>query len=126
MFLRQAREQGLRFSALIGHGAGYGVYDKLKESLGRDVNYFFNVDPISIWLTNEKSLRAPLPAMMRIYRDTRFSRDKTPYKTNVGIHFGLKAPRNFDAPGFYLHLEPGHVFMESMRRFGEDVIPKFR
>src|SRR5437867_453268 len=47
LFLRQAREQGLRFSALIGHGAGYGVYDKLKESLGKDVNYFFNVDPIS-------------------------------------------------------------------------------
>src|SRR5881296_1385313 len=36
LFLRQAREQGLRFSALIGHGAGYGVYDKLKEALGRD------------------------------------------------------------------------------------------
>ena len=50
-------------------------------------------------------------SMMRIYRDTRFSRDKTPYKTNVGMHFGLKAPRDFDAPGFYLHLEPGHVFM---------------
>jgi ABC-type branched-subunit amino acid transport system substrate-binding protein len=66
LFLRQAREQGLRFSALIGHGAGYGVYDKLKESLGRDVNYFFNVDPISIWLTNEKSLRAPLPAMIKM------------------------------------------------------------
>src|SRR5882672_2126309 len=57
LFLRQAREQGLRFSALIGHGAGYGVYDKLKEALGRDVNYFFNVDPISIWLANEKALR---------------------------------------------------------------------
>src|SRR5437899_4533694 len=66
LFLRQAREQGLRFSALIGHGAGYGVYDKLKEALGRDVNYFFNVDPISIWLTNEKSLRAPLPAMIKM------------------------------------------------------------
>src|SRR5438552_1968813 len=66
LFLRQARELGLRFSALIGHGAGYGVYDKLKESLGRDVNYFFNVDPISIWLTNEKSLRAPLPAMIKM------------------------------------------------------------
>ncbi len=50
-------------------------------------------------------------SMMRIYRDTRFSRDKTPYKTNVGIHFGLKAPRDFEAPGYYLHLEPGRVFM---------------
>ena len=50
-------------------------------------------------------------SLMRIYRDTRFSRDKTPYKTNVGIHFGLKAPRDFEAPGYYLHLEPGSVFM---------------
>src|SRR5438105_12796332 len=66
LFLRQARELGLRFSALIGHGAGYGVYDKLKEAAGTDVNYFFNVDPISIWLTNEKSLRAPLPAMIKM------------------------------------------------------------
>ena len=69
LFLRQAREQGLRFSALIGHGAGYGVYDKLKEALGRDVNYFFNVDPISIWLTNEKALRSPLPAMIKMVGD---------------------------------------------------------
>jgi uncharacterized protein (TIGR02453 family) len=50
-------------------------------------------------------------SLMRIYRDTRFSRDRTPYKTNVGIHFGLNAPRDFDAPGFYLHLAPGEVFM---------------
>src|SRR3989441_832131 len=57
LFLRQAREQGLRFKALIGHGAGYGVYDKLKEGLGTDVNYFFNVDPISIWLTNDDALK---------------------------------------------------------------------
>src|SRR5216684_8221628 len=69
LFLRQAREQGLRFSALIGHGAGYGVYDKLKEALGRDVNYFFNVDPISIWLTNEKALRSPLPSMINMVGD---------------------------------------------------------
>ena len=69
LFLRQAREQGLRFSALIGHGAGYGVYDKLKEALGKDVNYFFNVDPISIWLTNEKALRPELPAMIKMIGD---------------------------------------------------------
>ena len=69
LFLRQAREQGLRFSALIGHGAGYGVYDKLKEALGRDVNYFFNVDPISIWLTNEKSLKPALPPMIKMIGD---------------------------------------------------------
>src|SRR5580693_1160145 len=69
LFLRQAREAGLQFKALIGHGAGYGVYDKLKETLGTDVNYFFNVDPISIWLTNEKALKPALPAMIKMVGD---------------------------------------------------------
>jgi branched-chain amino acid transport system substrate-binding protein len=69
LFLRQAREQGLRVKALIGHGAGYGVYDKLKEALGSDVNYFFNVDPISIWLTNQKALKPGLPAVIDMVGD---------------------------------------------------------
>ena len=38
LFLRQARELGLKFSTLIGHGAGYGVYSKLKETVGADAN----------------------------------------------------------------------------------------
>src|SRR5690242_12040996 len=69
LFLRQARELGLRFGALVGHGAGYGVYDKLKEALGKDVNYFFNVDPISLWLTNEKALKPQLPALIKMVGD---------------------------------------------------------
>src|SRR5205085_185565 len=69
LFLRQARELGLRFSALIGHGAGYGVYDKLKEGLGKDVNYIFNVDPISIWLTNEDALKPELVNMIKMVGD---------------------------------------------------------
>ena len=62
LLLRQAREQGLKFGALVGHGAGYGVYEKLKEGLGGDVNYFFNTDPISIWLANEKGLESQIAA----------------------------------------------------------------
>src|SRR5881397_5629 len=93
LFLRQAREQGLRFSALIGHGAGYGVYDKLKESLGRDVNYFFNVDPISIWLTNEKSLRAPLPAMIKMVGE---EYEKARPGTQVrSAHVGMSASNTY-------------------------------
>src|SRR2546426_1107516 len=57
LLMRQAREQGLKFGALVGHGAGYGVYEKLKEGLGGDANYLFNTDPISIWLANPKGLR---------------------------------------------------------------------
>ncbi len=46
-------------------------------------------------------------SLFRIQRDTRFTRDKTPYKTHVGIHFRHVATReDVHAPGFYLHLEP--------------------
>lgn len=47
-------------------------------------------------------------SMYRIYRDTRFSADKTPYKTHVAAHFAHKARKSVPSvPGFYLHLEPG-------------------
>ena len=54
--------------------------------------------------------RANGGSLFRIYRDTRFSRDKTPYKTNVGAHFRHAAGKDAHAPGFYLHLEPGMCF----------------
>jgi uncharacterized protein (TIGR02453 family) len=50
-------------------------------------------------------------SLYRIYRDTRFSKDKTPYKTHAGIHFRHVRHRDAHAPGFYLHLEPGQVFL---------------
>ncbi|MGH8951847.1 MAG: DUF2461 domain-containing protein [Acidimicrobiia bacterium] len=49
-------------------------------------------------------------SLMRPYRDTRFSPDKTPYKTNVGIQFRHEAGKDIHAPGFYLHLAPGSCF----------------
>ncbi len=49
-------------------------------------------------------------SMFRIYRDVRFSKDKTPYKTGAGIHFRHKRGKDVHAPGYYLHLEPGEVF----------------
>jgi branched-chain amino acid transport system substrate-binding protein len=56
LFLRQAKEQGLRFQALIGHGAGYGQIDKLIETFGDEVNYFYNVDPVAAQLLDPKTL----------------------------------------------------------------------
>jgi uncharacterized protein (TIGR02453 family) len=50
-------------------------------------------------------------SLFRIHRDTRFSRDKRPYKTAVGIQFRHERGKDAHAPGFYLHLEPGNVFM---------------
>jgi ABC-type branched-subunit amino acid transport system substrate-binding protein len=69
LFLRQARELGLRFSTLVGHGAGYTVYSKLKESVGSDANYFFDVDPISIWETNPKAINADLSPIIKMVGD---------------------------------------------------------
>lgn len=50
-------------------------------------------------------------SLMRVYRDTRFSKDKTPYKTNVGIQFRHELGRDVHAPGYYVHLEPGRCFL---------------
>jgi uncharacterized protein (TIGR02453 family) len=50
-------------------------------------------------------------SMFRIYRDVRFSRDKSPYKTHAAAQFRHREGRDVHAPGFYLHLEPGSVFM---------------
>src|SRR5919112_754543 len=49
-------------------------------------------------------------SLFRIYRDTRFSKDKTPYKTTAGIYFRHEQGKDVQAPGFYLHLAPGEVF----------------
>lgn len=50
-------------------------------------------------------------SMFRIYRDTRFSKDKTPYKTHAAAQFRHAQGKDVHAPGFYLHLEPGNVFV---------------
>ena len=55
--------------------------------------------------------RASGGSLFRIYRDTRFSRDKSPYKTVAGIHFRHEAAKDAHAPGFYLHIQPGNCFM---------------
>jgi uncharacterized protein (TIGR02453 family) len=49
-------------------------------------------------------------SMFRVYRDTRFSRDKRPYKTIAAAQFRHEHGRDVHAPGFYLHLEAGNVF----------------
>ena len=50
-------------------------------------------------------------SLMRVFRDIRFSKDKTPYKTNIGIQFRHVAGKDVHAPGFYLHIEPGEMFL---------------
>ncbi|MGA3211535.1 MAG: TIGR02453 family protein [Terriglobales bacterium] len=50
-------------------------------------------------------------SLFRIYRDTRFSNDKRPFKTHVGMHFRHAKGKDVHAPGVYLHFEPGNCFV---------------
>jgi len=50
-------------------------------------------------------------SLMRVYRDTRFSKDKTPYKNNIGIQFRHEQGRDVHAPGYYVHIDPQSVFV---------------
>jgi uncharacterized protein (TIGR02453 family) len=88
-----------------------------KERYERDVR-----DPFLEFIANagtplrklSKNLVAdPKPtggSMFRIYRDTRFSKDKSPYKTNVAANFRL-GKKDSSGPGYYLHIEPGESFI---------------
>src|ERR1044072_7459561 len=93
LFGRQAREQGLKFGALVGHGAGYGVYEKLKEGLGSDVNYVFNTDPISIWLANQKSMDPKLPPVVKMIGEE-FDKAK-PGGAIRSAHVGMAASNTY-------------------------------
>jgi branched-chain amino acid transport system substrate-binding protein len=57
LFLRQAKEQGLRVRAYLGHGAGHSQLDKLKEGFGNEVEGFHTVDPIASQLLDPKKLK---------------------------------------------------------------------
>lgn len=52
----------------------------------------------------------PKKAMLRIYRDIRFSKNKDPYKKNIGIWFSAKS-KGGNEPGYYVHLQPGNSFV---------------
>ncbi len=49
-------------------------------------------------------------SLFRIFRDVRFSKDKSPYKTMAAAQFRHQDGKDVHAPGFYLHLEPDQVF----------------
>ena len=108
----------------------FGFFKELKKNNNREwfndnKNRYFEsvVNPISEFIVcMAPALRKisshykadPRPhggSMFRIYRDTRFSKDKTPYKTHAGVHFRHKAGKNAHAPGYYVHLETDGLFL---------------
>jgi len=60
LFLRQAKEQGLRVKVYVGHGAGHSQLAKLKETFGNEVEGFHTVDPPASQLIDSKKLKPGL------------------------------------------------------------------
>jgi len=58
----------------------------------------------------EIGIQDPKDCVFRIFRDVRFSNDKTPYKTNMGT-FIAKGGRKSISAGYYLHIQPGASFV---------------
>ena len=89
LFWRQSREQGLKWAALIGHGAGYGQFDKLKEAFGKDAEHIFNVDPVAAQLLDPKTLAPGMGAltqeMVKRYK-AETKADQVPPHTSMGFN----------------------------------------
>ncbi|HMN81364.1 MAG TPA: ABC transporter substrate-binding protein [Burkholderiaceae bacterium] len=89
LFLRQSKEQGLKWSALIGHGAGYGQFDKLYGTFKDDANYIYNVDPVAAQLLNPASLAPGLgditKEMVRRYKAD-VKGDEIPTHVSMGFN----------------------------------------
>ena len=107
-FLTQLRRNNRR-TWFLKHKAEF-------EELARQPSLRFITDlrmrlrEISPWLVaNPKPVGGSL---FRIYRDVRFSKDKSPYKTHIGMHFShASASEAVHAPGLYFHIEPGGCFL---------------
>ncbi len=109
LFLRQSQEQGLRWAALIGHGAGYGQIDKLMETFGEGANYVYNVDPVAAQLLDPRTLAPGLgeitAEMVRRYKE-RTGVNEVPPHASMGFNqswilFTDVLPRAIEEHGGY-------------------------
>jgi len=66
-------------------------------------------------------------SIFRIFRDTRFSKDKRPYKTHLGIFMWEGEGRKMECPGFYFHLEPPKLLLGGgIHIFSKPLLDEFR
>jgi uncharacterized protein (TIGR02453 family) len=86
---------------------------RYRDDVVEPVCYFIEAMEPRLYAVSEHFVADPRPhggSMFRIYRDTRFSKDKRPYKENVGCQFRHEAGKDAHAPGFYVHLGHDEIF----------------
>jgi uncharacterized protein (TIGR02453 family) len=107
-FLRQLRRNNRR-AWFLKHKPEYEEFAR-QPSLRFITDLRLRLREISPWLVAD-----PKPvggSLFRIYRDVRFSKDKSPYKTHIGMHFRhASTSDSVHGPGVYLHLEPDGCFL---------------
>ena len=88
---------------------------RFKDSVQAPMSAFITAMAPRLTKVSKNFVADPRPnggSMFRIYRDVRFSRDKSPYKTHMGLHFRHAGSRDdVHGAGLYLHLEPGQSFL---------------
>jgi len=84
------------------------LYLKAKENVENVVNEI--ISEVAEFDKSVERLEAK-NCIFRIYKDTRFSKDKTPYKTNIGASLVEKGPKTLNQAGYYVHIEPGKSFL---------------
>jgi len=87
LFFRQAREQGLRFRALIGHGAGYGEVERMRAALGDDITYVFDVDPVASTLVDPSKYQPEIARLIK-EMEAAYFRDY-PKATETSVHVSI-------------------------------------
>ena len=66
-------------------------------------------------------------SIFRLHRDVRFSKDKSPYKTNLGLFFWEGTKKKMECSGFYFHLEPDQFFIgNGIYLFTDELMKKYR
>ncbi len=108
------QQNTLRFLASLAENNNKPWFDENKQSFlaaKEDVEHL--VADVLVLLAEEDSAFVNHKAkdcVMRIYRDVRFSKDKSPYKTNFGVGF-MAGGRKAMGAGYYLHIQPGASFI---------------
>src|SRR6202140_2625323 len=86
LFLRQARDAGLRFKMLVGNGAGYSQLDKLSATFAADIDNFCNIDPVPAQLLKPASLAPGVGDLTKIMVDRYTAKTKA---TDVPPHCSM-------------------------------------
>ncbi len=87
--------------------------DRYIESVVQPMSEFISAMQPRLQAISSHYVADPRPhggSMFRIYRDSRFSKDKTPYKTHAACQFRHDAGKDVHAPGFYVHIGTAELF----------------